>query len=1687
MPLGAFTVSARPPGALTPGDGGRAEGVVEVEGDVVPVDVVFEGTVIVGVRVQGTVGPDPVQIRLDSSGLFGGRVLPTTVEGDVTVFDGVPRAPLSISATQQTPIGTTVSATISLSTAELPPPGGRLVPDVELTLSEVASVRGRVLNVDGLAVSGTNVSLAAGLVQSLALTAADGGFEFVGVPLATALRLEVDTGEGVAAVFLGTVDQDGIVRDPSNAPIDFVELELDVAPPVVTSIAPPSGAVAVPPSPTITITFSEAMDTSTLRVCPAVPTFRLLESTGVTPDPGDPANLCDDSNVVPLTLSVSTDGMIATLTPTRPLLGLTQHTVVIGSDVRDLVGRTLAADVVSQFVTADLVPPKVLIVSPPSGATNVAIESLVRVTFTEPIAPSSIDGATLLVEGPAGPVAGERTPIFGNTVVVFTPAAPLQSDASYTVSISGVRDPAGNVQLVTDNVVTAFTTLDTVAPTVGQVNAPAEARAGETIRVTATSPAPDLASFDFFVNGVLAATRQLEADILIAELSPGTALEITARAIDATGNIGPASAPAIVTIVEDAAPTISIISPAPGTVFSPGETVPFRVRAIDDLGVAAVRAVVSGAVALEQEQEIPPGSDDVTLDFSVEIPSTIAGGDLTLAALATDFKGQESDLASTTVTVRDDFDPVVQIQGLVANAIAVPGDELNVSVRATDTAGVASVSLDIVEIGFSETSIVDPVEPEVVREFVVSLPTPLDPESLTIVGSAEDISGRTGSSEATLIVPLFTGIDAIASLGQPADPAQASSNVRDTIIVQGRGLSNVLVALFGMEISPLEVTGVQAVADVVVPGAATTGLLRLKTSDGLVVPGEALLQIVPNIDSFSVPPGAVVEPGVVATIRGGGFVSGETTVTFQGAGSVGAGSVTDGGSTLTVTVPDGAASGGLTVATDGGTSNGFPVNIEVMDFTIGYWRFEEGPLGTATNPILDSSGFGNEGTPNGGDFVADVPIDPVPLTGAPNQLSMFMRGVGWITFGSTFPFHEPGDATVEMWLRLPASGRVLLESGPVADNGFVLSQNGGLFTLEYFTPSSERRVLFDSVPLFSDNDWAHIAIVREDHEYRLYENSIITARANDASPDLPNSVGWSISRASNTSVNYNGVLDELRFSEAALTPSQFLNAGGPPPGAPASGIAVGPSFSIFNSVDPAVTMGEAVGPSFSVFNSVDPAVIVGEAVGPSFSVFNSVDPAVTTGEAVGPSFSVFNDFDPSSTVGEAVGPTFSVFNEAGTTNSTSSLLVASPNAPEAILVLPPNGALDVGPRQRVVVTFSKPMNPRTLVEDNFTLVMDGVPLETTVSRFGDNRTVVIETLLPMGRRVVLQVTSNVEDLEGNHFAGLTSEFTTSPREQGSVTTQRPESGAGGAPMDGQIVLFTDELLNASTLDDALEVTQNGVAVDVSFAVVGDGRRLVITPLNPFDAGALIEMRLASSVEDTLGRRFHAYYGFYRTRENTNVAAPFLVDVSVGAVVRARFSEALDETSVDGDTVLLRDASSAVLSNTMTLVGDRVTITPNAPLVVGEAYSLELSGELRDLHGSPLAAIATSFVATSNEPASIVSFEPAEGAANVRANSDIRIAFDGEIDVLTANKSSVGLTGDAIVSGSFRFTPGQLIFSPFVPLPGGRLFNLSVVGVEDLNGNVLPAQIVRFTTVANPVARRRGLVANPSIARDRDEH
>ena len=198
--------------------------------------------------------------------------------------------------------------------------------------------------------------------------------------------------------------------------------------PSVSSTTPGDVATGVATNGKILASFSEPMDPGSIT------TTTMLLKQGTTQMVG--------------TVVAGTAGMTSTFTPSAPLSAGTVYTATITSGAKAATGVALAADHSWSFTTgatADTTAPLVSSTTPLAGATGVATNSKVTVTFSKAMDPASFSATTFTVSQGAAQVPGTVSYGTQGTTASFTPTAALAAGAAFTATVGiGAKDLAGN-------------------------------------------------------------------------------------------------------------------------------------------------------------------------------------------------------------------------------------------------------------------------------------------------------------------------------------------------------------------------------------------------------------------------------------------------------------------------------------------------------------------------------------------------------------------------------------------------------------------------------------------------------------------------------------------------------------------------------------------------------------------------------------------------------------------------------------------------------------------------------------------------------------------------------------------------------------------------------------------------------------------------------------------------------------------------------------------------------------------------------------------------------------------------------------------------------------------------------------------------------------------------------------------
>lgn len=228
----------------------------------------------------------------------------------------------------------------------------------------------------------------------------------------------------------------------------------DTTRPSIISTDPSNGTTNVAVTKTISATFSEPMNNSTIN-----------NSTFSMTGPG----------TTPVSGSVTYAGNIAYFDPTINLTTNTTYTVTITTGARDSAGNSMTNSYSWFFTTGptsapDTTAPTVTSTDPSNGATNVALNKTVTATFSEPMSSASINNTNFTVMAGSTPVAGSIS--YSNNTALFDPTLNLTSNTTYTAKITtGAEDTSGNNVASTYTwFFTTGTNPDTAAPTVSSTD-----------------------------------------------------------------------------------------------------------------------------------------------------------------------------------------------------------------------------------------------------------------------------------------------------------------------------------------------------------------------------------------------------------------------------------------------------------------------------------------------------------------------------------------------------------------------------------------------------------------------------------------------------------------------------------------------------------------------------------------------------------------------------------------------------------------------------------------------------------------------------------------------------------------------------------------------------------------------------------------------------------------------------------------------------------------------------------------------------------------------------------------------------------------------------------------------------------------------------------------------------------------
>jgi hypothetical protein len=439
-------------------------------------------------------------------------------------------------------------------------------------------------------------------------------------------------------------------------------------------------------------------------------------------------------------------------------------------------------------------------------------------------------------------------------------------------------------------------------------------------------------------------------------------------------------------------------------------------------------------------------------------------------------------------------------------------------------------------------------------------------------------------------------------------------------------------------------------------------------------------------------------------------------------------------------------------------------------------------------------------------------------------------------------------------------------------------------------------------------------------------------------------------------------------------------------------------------------------------------------------------------------------------------------------------------APTVISVSPANGTTNVGRDVKVVLTFSKSVNPATISGSTIQMLAGDTAINPGGVISADNRTFSFNTSnLAASTTYTVVATSQVQDFSGNALQYFQSQFTTGPLISPTgprVVTQRPANGATDVPANTVITLYTNGApLNPSTVtSNSLHVSQNGVLVSGSITLSGNNQAIEFTPSSNLNPGAVATIYMDQTVTDVNSVPLTGVYsGQFTVAGNPASVAPQLIatnppvaatSVPLNPVVQVAFDQALLSSTINSTNVYLYNGTDGThAAGTASLIGANsnvVQFVPSSSLSSTTYYYLYLTN-VTNAQGLSLSNTWYTYfqtgMATNTTAPSVLSVGPPNNAIGVGVNASIIVTFNNPIDPVSINASTAQVSGGSqtVVPSSISFgryfvaSPNfdYVSITPQAPLPANTTMTIAINGVTDPESNAVTAQTTHFSTGAGP--------------------
>jgi hypothetical protein len=314
-----------------------------------------------------------------------------------------------------------------------------------------------------------------------------------------------------------------------------------------------------------------------------------------------------------------------------------------------------------------------------------------------------------------------------------------------------------------------------------------------------------------------------------------------------------------------------------------------------------------------------------------------------------------------------------------------------------------------------------------------------------------------------------------------------------------------------------------------------------------------------------------------------------------------------------------------------------------------------------------------------------------------------------------------------------------------------------------------------------------------------------------------------------------------------------------------------------------------------------------------------------------------------------------------------------PSSPPAVLSLSPPPGSDLGQQlsfARITIRFNRKVK---VDQDSLYLLFDGVrTLAPPWYDSDDPRVVYVGYSTLPTRKVKLIGTAKIVDEAGNALQPFEIEYISSLGQTPQVSSIQPETAARNVPATTTIrVEFPVPMSQASFTPANFAVAIGGRPIAGSLSFTNVNRTVEFTPADPLPAGATVETLVQQTLLTATGAQlqtpFYAWFVVAGTLAGSSLEVVNTNFTRSGAL-ELQFDRSLAADSVNNNAVWLRQGHTEIPGRPMLEGESTLVFQPSVTLQTGQEYHLTLGPALKDQHGNSAVGQEFRFTAAPPTPA-----------------------------------------------------------------------------------------------------------------------